>query len=143
MDSSRQLAEEASALTADAEQAHASAMQQWQAARERVQLATADASHAAARLQAARQAVADGNTAPAPADKLRLRELLARAGAAAGETARLHSQAAAVVAASEQRHQQALARQAAARRTLQRRLQEAEQVRLPLSCASCRAGRQP
>jgi len=127
-DSSQQLFEEASKLAAGAEQAHASALQQWQGACHRVEVAKVDVAHAAAGLQAAQQAVGHGSTAPVPAEQLRLRDLLARAETAAAETTRLHSQAVAVVAASQQRHEQALARQAAARRTLQRQLQELEQV---------------
>ena len=126
--SSRKLAEETFALAADAEQAHATASEQWRGACHCVELAKADVADAAAHLQAAQQAADDGNTAPAPAEELRLRDLLARAEAAAAETARLHSHAAAVVAASQRRQEQALARHAAARRTLQRRMEELEQV---------------
>ncbi len=136
-DSSRQLVDEAGALAADAQQAHASALQQWHGDCHRAELAKADAAHAAARLQAARQAVDDGSKAPLPAEELRLRDLLARAEAAAAETARLHSQAAAVVAASQRRQEQAVARHAAARRTLQRRLEELEQVLRILHRAYC------
>ena len=61
-------------------------------------------------------------------EERRLQELLARAEAAAAEVGRLQSQAADVVGAAQRRRAEALRRQAAAQTTLERHLNDVEQV---------------